>query len=54
MYAAPPVCPTTIFATYPEAWRVATAENEWIRTQPARMPTGSFLEEPSFARDGNI
>ncbi|SFM49374.1 SMP-30/gluconolactonase/LRE family protein [Methylobacterium pseudosasicola] len=54
MYAAPPICPTRVFATYPEAWRVATAENEWIRTQPGRMPIGSFLEGPSFDLDGNL
>jgi gluconolactonase len=54
MYAAPPLCETTIFATYPEAWRVATPQNEWIRNQPRGMPGGSLLEGPSFDRDGNL
>ena len=54
MYAAPPTCETTVFASYPEAWRVATPSNEWIRNQPRGMPTGSFLEGPSFDREGNL
>lgn len=54
MYAAPPLRETTIFATYPEAWRVATPDNEWIRNQPRGMPHGSFLEGPSFDRDGHL
>jgi gluconolactonase len=54
MYAAPPICETTVFATYPEAWRVATPENEWIYNQPRGVPSGSFLEGPSFDCDGNL
>lgn len=54
MYAAPPQRETTVFATYPQAWRVATPDNEWIRNQPRGMPLGSFLEGPSFDRDGNL
>jgi streptogramin lyase len=54
MYQAPRIIPTTVFATYPEAMRVATAANDWIAGQPPGMPTGCFLEGPSFDRNGNL
>ena len=54
MYAAPPVLATVVAATYPKALRTATEDNGWIAGQPPGMPLGSFLEGPSFDRDGNL
>jgi gluconolactonase len=54
MYPAPQVIPTVVAATYPAALRTATADNDWISGQPPGMPLGSFLEGPSFDREGQL
>jgi Gluconolactonase len=40
------------FARYPDELRTATADAEWNRGQPAGLGASSFLEGPSFDRDG--
>ena len=49
MYAAPPVIDTEIFARVPDELRVK--ENP---RQQSGVPRDSFLEGPSFDRDGNL
>lgn len=52
MFAAPPVIAAEVFARYPDALRTGTAESEWNQGQPAGLAASSFLEGPSFDRDG--
>ena len=52
MFAAPPVVETRIFATVPETLLRQSEANFF--TKVLGRPIGSFLEGPSFDRDGNL
>jgi len=52
MYAAPQVLVAEVFARYPDELRTGRKESEWNQGQPANLASSSFLEGPSFDRDG--
>jgi gluconolactonase len=52
MFAAPPVIDTEVFARLPEELRLG-GETEWTRHRGSG-PLHSFLEGPSFDREGNL
>lgn len=52
MFAAPPVIETTLFASLPEHLVIKGKTNFF--TKVLGRPVGSFLEGPSFDRDGNL
>jgi gluconolactonase len=52
MFQPPRTVHAEVFARYPEELRTATANSEWNRGQPAGLGASSFLEGPSFDRDG--
>jgi len=52
MFAAPPVIQTRIFATVPDELQIKNASNFF--TKILGRSIGSFLEGPSFDRDGNL
>jgi gluconolactonase len=54
MFAAPPVLETTIFARVPESLSYAHRRSSWVDVLRDGAPTASFLEGPSFDRDGNL
>ncbi|HZB91953.1 MAG TPA: SMP-30/gluconolactonase/LRE family protein [Stellaceae bacterium] len=54
MFAAPPVLETTIFARVPESLSNAHRRSPWVDALQGGAPTGSFLEGPSFDRDGTL
>lgn len=54
MFAPPPVVETEVFARLPEAQDRADQPSEWLRLQQRARKLGSFLEGPSFDRDGNL
>ncbi|HXZ01943.1 MAG TPA: SMP-30/gluconolactonase/LRE family protein [Stellaceae bacterium] len=54
MFAAPPVIETTIFARVPDALSRAGGKSPWVDTLREGAPTPSFLEGPSFDREGNL
>ncbi len=54
MFAAPPVIETTIFARVPESLSRANRKSHWVDVLQNGAPTPSFLEGPSFDRDGNL
>jgi gluconolactonase len=54
MYAAPPAIGTTVFARIPQRFRIRGRSNRWIDVQRGGAETPSFLEGPSFDRDGNL
>ena len=54
MYPAPPEIETQIFTRLPDEFRVSGEPSVWVRiNQPGGM-LDSFLEGPSFDRDGNL
>lgn len=53
MFGAPPDISTHLFARLPEELRVHGRENSWSRARGGG-PLHSFLEGPSFDRDGNL
>jgi gluconolactonase len=54
MFAAPPVIETTLFARVPPELSNAHRRSPWVETLQNGAPTASFLEGPSFDRDGNL
>jgi len=52
MFASPPIVETEVFASLPAEWRF-TEETEWSRRRGSG-PLHSFLEGPSFDRQGNL
>lgn len=54
MFAPPPVIEAEVFARLPEEMQYAGRHSEWLAVQMRARPLGSFLEGPSFDRDGNL
>jgi gluconolactonase len=54
MFAAPPVIETTVFARVPERLSRASSRSPWVDVLREGAPTASFLEGPSFDREGNL
>lgn len=60
MFAAPPVIETEVFAELPASLRLAGKPSKWVeyrkKGQPVDKPEviHSYLEGPSFDRDGNL
>ena len=54
MFAVPRMVETSVFARLPEEYKTASADNEWVATQPLGSPQHSLLEGPSFDREGNL
>lgn len=54
LFVPPPVIETEVFARLPDTLRTATVDNPWVTGQPLGAPVGSFLEGPSFDRDGHL
>ena len=54
MFAAPPVIETTVFVRVPQSLSRADRKSHWVDIQQAGAPTPSFLEGPSFDREGNL
>jgi gluconolactonase len=54
MFAAPPVLETTVFARVPDALSRANRKSHWVDVLQGGAPTASFLEGPSFDRDGTL
>lgn len=53
MFAAPPLIAAEVFASLPGTLR-KNATADWLRVQKRGVNTHSFLEGPSFDRDGNL
>ncbi len=54
MFAPPPVIETEVFASLPEPLRKTGQSAEWLRVQRRGAMMDSFLEGPSFDREGNL
>jgi gluconolactonase len=54
MFAPPPVIETSLFARVPESMSYAHRRSPWVDVLQNGEPTSSFLEGPSFDRDGNL
>lgn len=54
MFNSPDVLESKIFARYPEALRNGDAHSSWSAAQPGGHVRTSFLEGPSFDREGNL
>lgn len=54
MFAAPPVIETKIFVDINAAFGITDRQSEWAKLLFGRPNTPSFLEGPSFDRDGNL
>jgi gluconolactonase len=54
MFAAPPLIETTLFARVPAAKNYAERPSPWVDVLRDGAPTASFLEGPSFDREGNL
>jgi len=54
MYPQPQVIQTTVFATVPEELQLTDRDSHMSRDIFRGRPLGSFLEGPSFDRDGNL
>nr|WP_314576482.1 SMP-30/gluconolactonase/LRE family protein [uncultured Pseudomonas sp.] len=53
LYAPPRDVPTRVFTTLPEAfWK--DGDSDWVRANKPGQKVRSFLEGPSFDRDGNL
>jgi gluconolactonase len=53
VFAAPPSIRTEMFARLPDQFRVVGQDSAWTRARGSG-PLHSFLEGPSFDRDGNL
>jgi gluconolactonase len=53
VFAAPPTIETQVFTRLPDEFRVHDQESAWTRTRGSG-PLHSFLEGPSFDREGNL
>jgi gluconolactonase len=54
MFAAPERIPARVFARIPEKLGVSDRKSIWVDTQMHGAPTLTFLEGPSFDREGNL
>jgi len=54
MFASPPVIKTEVFASLPQRYCKRDTRPEWLRIQRRGHPMSSFLEGPSFDREGNL
>jgi gluconolactonase len=54
MYAAPPEIGTRVFTRLPQHLHFQGEPNEWVRATRPGQRLHSFLEGPSFDRDGNL
>ncbi len=54
MFAPPPVIETEVFARLPESLRLKGRKSPWLDIQQRGAEADSFLEGPSFDRDGNL
>ena len=58
MFAPPRMIKAEVFARLPDKFRRAGTESDWLQKQLKSIgggfPTHSFLEGPSFDRDGNL
>lgn len=54
MYPLPETIEAITFARYPDELRTATSSSEWNVGQPAGLAASSFLEGPSFDRQGTL
>lgn len=50
----PPVVATEVFASLPERFRRTGVASPWAESNRGGQPVDSFLEGPSFDRDGNL
>lgn len=53
MFAPPPIIQTEVFAEVPASLH-RSGTTPWMQTNRPGLPTPSFLEGPSFDRDGNL
>ncbi|MGB3864981.1 MAG: SMP-30/gluconolactonase/LRE family protein [Xanthobacteraceae bacterium] len=54
MFAPPEIVDTIVFARLPDKFRRNEPNNEWAIVNRRGSPTDSFIEGPSFDRDGNL
>jgi len=54
MYAPPEVIQTEMFARLPDKFRRKDPDNPWVIVNRRGLPADSFLEGPSFDRDGQL
>ncbi|WP_024280951.1 SMP-30/gluconolactonase/LRE family protein [Xanthobacter sp. 126] len=54
MYAAPPAVVARPFVVMPDALRIEGRRSEWSEVQFGGVPLTTFLEGPSFDREGNL
>jgi len=54
LYAPPKDLETRVFATLPDKFRIEGKTAAWTKGQGRTQPTDSFIEGPSFDRDGNL
>ncbi|HYM32909.1 MAG TPA: SMP-30/gluconolactonase/LRE family protein [Candidatus Cybelea sp.] len=54
MFAAPPVMEAEVFARIPDSFAKPGRKSRWLDVQFGGMAATSFLEGPSFDRDGNL
>lgn len=54
MFAPPPVLETVVFAKIPERFHARDRRSRWVDVQRGGAATASFLEGPSFDREGNL
>jgi gluconolactonase len=54
MFAPPEVIQAEVFATMPDSFRRTNQVTPWAAARRGGKPIHSFLEGPSFARDGNL
>ena len=54
MFAPPPLIETEVFARLPDKYRRKDPDNAWAIVNRRGAPVDSFIEGPSFDRDGNL
>lgn len=54
MYPPPQIIESEVFARMPDRLRIRDRPVDWLRVQRRGLPVDSFLEGPSFDRDGNL
>ncbi|MBM6595318.1 SMP-30/gluconolactonase/LRE family protein [Microvirga pudoricolor] len=54
MFQAPPIIHFEVFASLPDRFRRVDGSAPWLKVQKRNAPSDSFLEGPSFDRDGNL
>jgi gluconolactonase len=54
MFAPPQIIETEVFARLPDKFRRKDPDNAWAIVNRRGIPVDSFIEGPSFDRDGNL